>query len=141
MVTADVVGVAASSTTCAGKCAITPSSITNKNITISADGYLPATATVGYQGYPVTLTIYMTPKSDLTINFPAMTATTSTTIASYNTVTISISGTSYSCTGTTTCSILEVPYGTYNFLATYSSGPTKTATATVFQSTQTVTIS
>ena len=142
LVTADVLGVAATKTICtAGNCDITPSTKTNKNITISADGYRSATATVAYNGYPVTLTIYLTPVANLTINFPAMTETPSTTIASYNTVTISISGTSYSCTGTTTCSILEVPYGTYNFVATYSSGPTKTATATVIQSTQTVTIS
>jgi len=140
LVTADILGVAASSTSCAGgSCAITPSTKTDKSVTISSTGYRSATATVAYNGYPVTMNIYLIPVSTLTVNFPAVSVPPTTTGGFTTTVTVTLTGTTYTCSGTTSCTISDLPYGFYNVTTSANSG--KSGTASVYSSSSSTTLS
>lgn len=140
LLAADIIGVAASSTSCAGgNCAITPVTKEDRNVTISSTGYRSATATVAYSGYPVTLNIYMTPVSTLTINFPAVSIPSTTTGGFTTTVTVTLTGTTYTCSGNTSCTISDIPYGFYNITTSANSG--KSGTASVYSSSSSTTLS
>jgi hypothetical protein len=140
LVTADILGVAASSTSCAGgSCAIPPSTKTDKSVTISSTGYRSATATVAYNGYPVTLNIYLIPVSTLIVNFVAVSIPSTTTGGFTTTVTVTLTGTTYTCSGETSCTISDLPYGFYNITTSANSG--KSGTASVYSSSSSTTLS
>ena len=140
LLAADILGVAASSTNCAGgSCAITPSTKTDKNVTISLTGYRAATATVAYNGNPVTLNIYLIPVSTLTVNFPAVSIPPTTTGGFTTTVTVTLTGTTYTCSGETSCTISDLPYGFYSITTSANSG--KSGTASVYSSSSSTTLS
>ena len=140
LLAADILGVAASSTNCAGgSCAITPSTKTDKNATISLTGYRSSTATVAYNGNPVTLNIYLIPVSTLTVNFPAVSIPPTTTGGFTTTVTVTLTGTTYTCSGETSCTISDLPYGFYSITTSANSG--KSGTASVYSSSSSTTLS
>ena len=139
LITANVSIASASTESCVGSCSITVSGQGNKSITISATGYLNATATAAYLGSPVSLNFYLIPVSTLTINFPAVVVPSTTTPGFTTTVTVSLSGTAYTCSGTTSCTISDLPYGFYNVTTSANSG--KSGTASVYSSSSSTTLS
>jgi hypothetical protein len=114
---ATVTGVATDPYTCAlGGCSVLPSAkgVLTFSVANVTSGYLSATATVAYIGYPVALNFYLTQVSTLTVNF-----TQTKTPPDALTVSISgFSGAPFSCTATSTCSISNLPFGYYNVTAT-----------------------
>jgi hypothetical protein len=139
LITASISIDAASAVSCVNNCSLSVSGQGNKSITITASGYRSATATVAYLGSPVSLNFYLIPVSTLTVNFPSV-SIPSTTVAGFTTtVTVTLTGTSYTCSGTTSCTIGDLPYGFYNITTSANSG--KTGSASVYSVTSTSTLS
>lgn len=139
LVTANVSIASATAETCTGSCSLSVSGQGNKSISITAAGYLTATATAAYLGSPVALNFYLVPVSTLTVTFAAVTVPSTTSPGFTTTVTVSLSGTSYTCSGTTSCTIGELPYGFYNITTSANSG--KSGTASVYSSSSSATLS
>jgi hypothetical protein len=139
LVTANVSIASATAETCTGSCSLSVSGQGNKSVSITAAGYLTATATAAYLGSPVALNFYLVPVSTLTVTFAAVTVPSTTSPGFTTTVTVSLSGTSYTCSGTTSCTIGELPYGFYNITTSANSG--KSGTASVYSSSSSATLS
>ncbi len=139
LITASISIDAASAVSCVNNCSLSVSGQGNKSITITASGYRNATATAAYLGSPVSLNFYLIPVSTLTVNFPTVNIPSTTVAGFTTTVTVTLTGTNYTCSGTTSCTIIDLPYGFYNITTSANSG--KSGSASVYSVTSTSTLS
>ena len=131
-ITANVSIAAGTPVSCVGNCSISVTGFESKAITITSSNYRNATATVAYLGLPVYLNFYLVPVSTLTVNYESASIPPTE-------VTVTLSGTTYTCTGATSCTISDVPYGFYNVTTSANSG--ETGTASVYSSSSSTTLS